>query len=296
MESTTITIEMINKQFGLFTSQILSYAILLAASGTLAMALLDAIKGLISAKSRFHKRCLMKWLNARYAEIIKADLESVLVLLGCKKPKPSHFIEEEVPGEPTITEACHQERRSKAFCELESLCSGIDLKATARPGNLFEIKEEQAFYSMETRQFAARVERSLEAVLRQPERSKLLFVILAAQHPGAAESWLKFLNECRDSSTEISPGADQKASRHLDQLVELLNDKLDSFQVNVEYTWGRMNRFAAMALGAALLLIFLLNFYPILPVIDMVLYSLLGGMVSPVAKNLVTTIKSIALK
>lgn len=293
------TLEMIKMQFDLFVGQILNYALLLAATGTLAMALLEAVKGVLSAKTRFHKYSLGKWLNMRITETSRVELDEI-----------QEFIEEhfdlrllerlsnsyEANENPTNPATADQNFRLIAVNDLESICSGVALNEATRPGLLFEIKEEQAFYSLETAQFTARVQRSLEAVLHNPERSGLLFLMLAASHPRSAIHWLNYLVASQKDKIVISPEQYQAASRHLDQLTESLNDRLDSFQVNTLYSWGRLNRFVAMLTGAALLFYILTEHFNFLSPVEAAVYSALGGMVSPVAKNLVTALRSITLK
>jgi hypothetical protein len=291
-----LSIGSINENFAAFIGVILNYAILLAASGTLAMALIEAVKGLSSAKARFHQDMVRRWLADRFLEARSVDLSGVASSLEEFLSDKKRALLFGATSDSRQVDGSDSGRESIAFLHLQNLCNGLAATEGARFPKGFQLSDELAFYSLETDQMVAKIQQSLEWVLQHPSVSPVLFLILASQHTHSALEWLKYLKTHSSADNLLSEDQQKVALQHQDALAQLLNNKLDSFQVNVLYAWGRMNRFAAISLGALLLFVFFLLYVPEMSLVRKVLFASLGGMVSPVCKDLVTAIKGVSLK
>lgn len=244
MDTSTIAVSVEN-----FSGRILDYALLLAAIGTIAMALLELIKSVTYWRRHFHRRRIERWLaNA-----------------------------------PDSTAAYQQ----------------LMLLAAGGPGNA------NVLYDQPTAKLMGQVQAAANVALDFPSKYPAFYEFIAAMplvrelRDGGddAKLWRRFSEERMEGRPRKASVADDMQARSAAQararLGNLVSRKLDVLQNAIEFDWARLNQLWSVAGGGTLLAWVLLNQKsPPSPEL-VVLLSLLGGLVAPFAKDVVSALTSL---
>jgi hypothetical protein len=244
-----------------FASNLLDYALALAAVGALAMALIELFKKLLDSRTKFHAKRWTSWMaKAGDGAIDKSD-------------------------------------RRQAYADLIQLCTGVTPGEAAdssaalidKDGSLplwhgWDPDPAYSVFSLEPSRMMGAIQDAGDMALASPDRYKALFKLFTA---GAKQSdvdaWL-------DKKADVKDRADAFA-----RLRQIFKRKLDSFQLYTEQRWASYNQFSANVVGAVVMFaaLFSLRVDLHLGAGKMVFLSLFGGVLSPVAKDLVAALRRV---
>jgi hypothetical protein len=231
------------------SGKILDYALLLAAIGTIAMALLELIKNVTYWRRHFHRRRIERWLAT--APDSKAAQQQLMLLAA----------------------------------------GGLQNAAV--------------LYDQPAAKLMGQVQAAANVALDFPSKYPAFYGFIAAMpqvrelREGAddAKIWLKFSAERMEGRPRKAGITDDMQARGAAQararLGNLVSRKLDVLQNEIEFDWARLNQLWSVASGGALLAWVLLNQKPHPSPELIVLLSLLGGLVAPFAKDVVSALTSL---
>jgi hypothetical protein len=279
-----------------FTDFLLGYVGALAAVGALSMALIEAGKKLWDSRTRFQALRWTEWMQGSlFAENLVAPADR-------QRPRD---------GAPIPLS------RSTAYGELLQLCTGVPLGAgIAAAERLFasggHLPSNHAFeranypahalFALDLEHMLGSIQEAADVALAAPREMPSLYLLMTS----GADTYdiQQWYDRGPDSMIAVADPqlADRQAIKEqadrLARLHQIVKRKLDGFQVYAGDRWASWNQTAANLMGFAALLLILLwikNDNPIgSPSYGMiVLLSLFGGVLSPVAKDLVTALKRV---
>jgi hypothetical protein len=241
---------------------ILQYAVTLAAISALAMALIELIKALGSARDRFHKWRLLQWLGqtSPAGTEVGRVYESLIQLTTGDKPAQG----------------------SKAAMD-----AGIE----ARP---WVISYGNALFALSLDKMMGQIQDAADTAMANPNLYPDLYAFLTC---GARDEdvgdWRKWAQEVPIRSADKPEDAKRQAETYA-RIRQVIRRRLDAFQVTSAYQWETINQMASMILGGVILfgsLLYLTNGSKQRDVWVLLLASLIGGIMAPVAKDLVIALK-----
>jgi hypothetical protein len=228
-----------------FSGKILDYALLLAAIGTIAMALLELVKSVTFWRRHFHRRRVGHWL-AGAPDANAAEQQLMLLAAGGKENAA----------------VLYDQPAAKLMGQIQA-AANVALDFPSKYAALYE--------------FLATVPQARELRAGADD----------------AKTWRQF-SEQRMEGRPRKAIADDVQARAATQararLGNLVSRKLDVLQNNIEFAWARLNQLWSVAGGGALLAWILLHQTPAPSPELVVLLSLLGGLVAPFAKDLVSAL------
>ncbi len=250
-------LRMMSNNLDAIAENVTDTALLLVAVATISMTFLELVKALSRARMFFHRRQIRGWIEGQ---------------------------------------AKKKEDTDRIWKELLTLAAGM-------PEN------ESALFDQPTGKLMGQVQAAVNVALDFPTRYEALYDFLRAAPggdppDGDGRRWMKFTAakygfapEDSPSSAGILPERDSRqASAERALLGNLVARKLDALQTRIEYLWARANQLLSVLMGAALLMYLLLqsNAWMITP--QAVVMSLLGGMISPFAKDIVAALSGLRRK
>ncbi|HEU5138104.1 MAG TPA: hypothetical protein VFU13_23365 [Steroidobacteraceae bacterium] len=265
---------------GELTDFILEYAIALAAVSALAMALIEGFKSLAKTRERFHMRRLHEWIVS--------------------SPIPTIQIE----GLTAETAAAHQ-FRELVFRQLMHLSTGIDLVdrslATLQSidGKHFYPSTANALFTLELEKMMGQIQDAADIALNTPEVHKELFLFLTS---GARIDDVRtWVNASRLTAAKQSDEMKKNGVEAYGRLSKYVRRRLDGLQLAANYTWAKKNQWWSIVVGGILMaasLFYLESLKPgeatnVTGWIQIIVASLLGGIVAPIAKDLVSALKKV---
>ncbi len=269
-----------------FTDYLLSYVIALAAVGALAMALIEAWKKVFDSRTKFHAKRFTAWVQ-------KSIVESVITRL---------------PGKPDPVEA---------IADILQLCTGVSrIEATnsakrlsGKGGRLpmfhaFSPDPANAIFALELERMMGAIQDAGDAALTAPQRFPALYAFMTTGgHRDDVDLWF---DNAESGFAEIAgiqqPGAlERQQVKDLTdataRLRQVMKRKLDGFQLFTGSRWASWNQAAAIVIGYGLM--FVLLFWSsgerndLLDLPEILVLSILGGVLSPIAKDLVGSLKRV---
>jgi hypothetical protein len=255
---------------------IMRYAIALAAVGTLTMALLEAYKSVFKTRDKYHMRVLRDWIM--------------------KTPMPEVPIEGLEPSRPQ-----RHPFREEVYRQLILLTTGqrgvageMTMTADRVP---WRISHEEALFSLELEKMMGQIQDAADIALSNPGTYPELYLFLTIGADAAdVLNWYRWAIEPPTSTSEDRALAKKQADTYA-RLRQLIRRRLDALQLTATYRWRTLNQFYAVAVGAVIL--FLSQVYLGIDMtkagnwIKVLLVSLSGGMLAPVAKDLVVALKRV---
>ena len=232
-----------------FSGKILDYALLLAAIGTVAMALLELIKSVTYWRRHFHRRRIERWLAT--APDSKAAHQQLMLLAA---------------GGPRNANVLYDQPAAKLMGQVQAAANvALDFPS-----------KYSAFY---------------EFIAAMPQVREL------RDGGDDAKLWRRFSAERMEGRPRKASVADDVQARGAAQararLGNLVSRKLDVLQNEIEFAWARLNQLWSVAGGGTLLAWVLLNQKPHPSPELVVLLSVLGGLVAPFAKDVVSALTSL---
>lgn len=257
---------------------ILKYAIVLAAVGALTMALVEAYKSLFKTREKYHMRILYKWVAA--SPIPWKTIEKLHLTL-----KEKNFHESVYRQIIHLTTGVSAERPELSY-ELER--------------GLFTLSPENALFALELEKMMGQIQDAADMALSNPTIYPELYLLLTVgANPVDVENWYHWSVLPPTTVSEEKEKAKAQADTY-SRLHQIMRRHLDGLQLTASYRWKQLNQFYAVLIGAVLLFIGLISIEWGTDALDkggtwikIVLASLIGGMVAPVAKDLVVALKKV---
>jgi hypothetical protein len=109
-------------------------------------------------------------------------------------------------------------------------------------------------------------------------------------HTEDKDVWQKFISK-EEQSSENEVAQATKARARIDHFV---SRKLDAFQTRTEYIWARRNQYYAVSAASCFLYSLLL--YRHVPIFPAFILAVFGGMISPLAKDVVSALSGLRTK
>lgn len=254
---------------GGFTDYILDYAIALAAVGALAMALLEAAKKLLDSRTRFHAKRWTAWMMKS--------------------------------GEPALDAG----GRRQAYTDLIQLCTGVTgAEADAASSRLvdgsgslplwhgWDPPPANAVFSLETARMMGAIQDAGDTALASPRRYAALFRLITS---GADKADIDLWVEKGQSAAPRTNDETKALADAFARLRQVFKRKLDAFQLYTEQRWANYNQLAANALGAVIMGVALWKLRRTYHIdeLSMMVLALFGGILSPIAKDLVSALRRV---
>jgi len=229
-----------------FSGKILDYALLLAAIGTIAMALLELIKSVTFWRRHFHRKRIERWLAT--APDAKAAYQQLMLL---------------ATGGIESAAVLYDQPTAKLMGQIQA-AANVALDFPSKYG---------AFY---------------EFIAAAPQVREL------RESGDDAKLWRRFSEERMEGRPRKVSAADDVQARGAAQararLGNLVSRKLDVLQNQIEFAWARLNQLWSVLGGGALLAWILLKQQPAPSPQLVLLLSVLGGLVAPFAKDVVSAL------
>ncbi|MGP0591479.1 hypothetical protein ACTRXD_02935 [Nitrospira sp. T9] len=257
---------------GSMSDFILQYALALTATSVLAVALLEAWKSLRKTRERFLMHQLYRWIS--------------------KGRMPPNY---EGP----------YKFHDQVYRQLVLLTTGQDLDpryALDRiQGGRFKLDPSNALFALEIERMMGQIQGAADIVLSNPAVYPEFYSFLTL---GASEYDINLWQvESRrvPHETENSQTMKDRVDA-FSRLSQFVKRRLDSLQITMNYQWANWNQLRSIVLGAVLLFISLayieismsaLNLINPLTWLRIFIASLVGGIVAPVAKDLVVALKKV---
>ena len=283
-------IDSIAKALETMTSGMAGIAVLVAGIGALAMALIEAIKGLFPVRALFHRGELQHWFEGRHASL---DVSAMGIphdaLPSAAQPAAAYtqLLRLAIGGEEYQT-ALFEQAPEKMFGQIQAAVNiAMDFPDTAP--DLYEFLTHDPSWPA----------KGVERVAHKVAMAKAAADAKHAATPRPDQDvWRDFARDLHGG--KVNPRAEKVAERGdylaanqaRQRLDNLVRRRLDALQTRVAYRWARGNQIAGFLVAFALALIALLQLPN--PNYGMsVLLAIVAGFIAPPAKDLVAALKQI---
>lgn len=236
-----------------FNGSILDYAILLAAVGTVTMALIELLKSVFDIRLNFHQWRVKKWIGDSAAHD-----ELLLVASG------------------GMVEMIAQ--------------TGLTTFATG------ETPLADAIYDQPTEKMLGQFQAAVNLIMDFPNLYPKAYEFIASPLPGHGTSgdmelWREVAGKL--AAGEAVPDERSRAATQARARINtIVARRLDGFQNATQYLWAELNQRASFLLGAVLII--LLSGPS--PGLHAVLFAVIGGLVAPFAKDVVSALSGLKTK
>jgi hypothetical protein len=286
----------------LLTNFLLKYITPLAAVGALSMALIELGKKLLDSRTKFQTLRWITWMQQTGGQGANHQPNGVAPVIAAQR---SGEIE-------------------RALTQLLQLCTGVSIveaedaaRALIASGGKLPLlyawsrSPAHSVFALDLSRMMGSIQEAADIALASPGPYESLFRFMTlGSDPTDVTNWLK-KGPAAALNVDGLPDADQKRvireqAERFARLRQIVKRKLDGFQLYTGDRWGTWNQFAANIVGFIVMFSSLLylnwvarnvslnapellsSFTPtIIPI------SLLGGILSPVAKDLVNALKSV---
>jgi hypothetical protein len=279
-----------------FTDSLLAYVGALAAVGALSMALIEAGKKLMDSRTRFQALRWTEWMQ-------KSAFEESLV---SDTRKENQNKRSELPL-----------GRETAYGELLQLCTGVPVRvAVAAAERLFASRGHlplthsfqrsdfpaHAVFALDLEHMLGSIQEAADVTLAAPHETPSLYLLMTAgADPDDIREWYNKGPSSMIAIVDPKPEDRQAIKDQADRftrLRQIVKRRLDGFQVYTGDRWASWNQTWANLTGIAALFTILLWIKSADPAGSpsytmIVVLSLFGGILSPVAKDLVTALKRV---
>ena len=272
----------------LFTSFLIGYLTALAAVGALAMAAIEFAKKVFDWRTRFHARRVVGFVHATTAE--RTAKSRALAITG---GSPPDAVLAELLQLGTGVTAADAGEKARA---LIASTGRIPLWHAGRRDPAY------ALFALEIEKMMNAIQEAGDIALNAPHDYPHLYLLMTS---GASEddvaAWYTRGERVMSAAAgpELNPALREDVKRLGDQFTRLrqvMKRRLDAFQLYTSDSWASWNQLWANVVGAVTMLGILLwmrgTSDPNAPGVPLlVVLSLLGGVLSPVAKDLLTLLK-----
>ena len=286
---------------GTLIDKVLDYAILLAAVGAVAMALVEAFKKLVDVRAKFHARRWTRFMKLNgyaapqspdkddaFVQLLQLSCgvnpqearEAVLELTGGAGPHPRPRLGMRGPTDL-------DKRLDKARLEHN--------KRVWKPTLVGQPKAAYSVFAQSTDQMVGTLGDAADVALASPTSYESLFEFLVQ---GAEQKDIDAWKNPK-ASAPAEPGESDKAKKKravaareaagaLSRLRLVARRKLAAFQLFTAQAWASWNQLWANALGVVIMAAVLFKLDR--PLIELVIGAVFGGVLSPVAKDVVSAL------
>jgi hypothetical protein len=278
-----------------WTNFITAYAVTLAATGALAMALLEAFKRLLGIRVIYHQRALKQWLSGGILLTPKnletlTNLESVKTLAARLKDAGKDFRPYK-QGDPGF---CHS-----ALRQIIARASGLpaaQIDPTPRCRPIWGIDSERTLYNLSLEKMMGQLQEAADVVLDNPQHHLEAYLLLTnTAAPDDVDQALQFAMMPHGQARELDDSQREYYAGVSNRIQQAVQRQLDSFQLRAGHYWASANQYAAVILGAVLLFVAIylsvgtgsLSFW------TMLMMSVLGGFIAPIAKDLLVGLRRV---
>jgi len=289
LQSASGTPESVIATVNRFTDFLLGYVGALAAVGALSMALIEAGKKLFDSRTRFQALRWTQWLQ-------RSPFETSLLPLSNTGQSLSLAL---AYGE--LLQLCTGVPRAEANGAAERLLAdGGHL--SARHAYLRPQLPAHALFALDLARMMGSIQEAADVALASPRQSPSLYLLMTSgADPTDIRRWY---DEGPDSMIAIAdpdPQDRRAIKEHADRfarLRQIVKRKLDGFQLYASDRWASWNQTVANLVGIValfLILVWVKNTSPSASpgYLTIVFLSLFGGILSPLAKDLVTALKRV---
>jgi hypothetical protein len=268
-----------------FTDFLLGYVGALAAVGALSMALIEAGKKLFDSRTRFQALRWTQWLQRSPFDSSAFKSERSLSL-------------------------------NSAYAELLQLCTGVPLAEAGEAADRLLIDggrlptrhaflrpqfPAHALFALDLQRMMGSIQDSADTALASPRELPSLYLLMTSGADRAdIKTWYDDGPDSMIAIVEPTPENRRAIKEHADRFARLrqvVKRKLDGFQVYTGDRWGSWNQTVANIVGIValfLILVWVKRTSPDSPgYLTIGLLSLLGGILSPLAKDLVSALKRV---
>lgn len=292
------SVETLSEALQNISDRVLKYAILLAAVGTVSMALIELFKSFFNVRMLFNSWRVDGWIrdaneNA-YRDLIALASGSKLPL----EPEPSWFgtvkriIAPKGAPRPHIGEI---------FSPIGWLIGFL----------LGQVDSSNVLFDQPSEQMAAQFRAAIAVVLEYPHLHEELYRFLAEADEGtpfsdATDEGRWFLFKKSADTAQADEGTARLASEARKRLTGAVMRRVDTFQAETQSLWTELNQRMAVIVGIAVALIVQLVVLPsdgtgqdgpgAADWARMILLSVVGGMVAPFAKDIVSALSGMRTK
>lgn len=303
------------------TASLSTYLMALAGTSALVVALLEAYKKLFSVRGKYHRTAVIRWL-AQDSASIKGELSVAKpgILSAVALGGGDHYDVPEKRAAHTIDSGKAYSPEA-AYAEFFHLTSGQAKPTTPHPSHAVMRWRgvDRAVFELETARMMSQIQDAADAVLNNPELYPNLYAFLTRGASAEdASDWLKYI------TAPPSTGPTKQDSDRYGRIKMLMKRQLDAFQTVTSCRWEDLNQWWAMLVGAVILFIALVigadpgfeneAFDPLkslkegwknvdasiidgdkskTPFLGLLLKAALGGVLAPLAKDLLNSISSI---
>jgi hypothetical protein len=268
-------IDLIEPAIRTFTDFLLRYFVALVAVGALAMALIELWKKMRHSETRFHAKHLTAWFAA------------------------------DTPPSPRVDAAVTQ----GAYAELIHLTTSVPMASASttavsllaeqgiKAGPLWVAHQaDYALFALSLERMMGHVQDAADSALNNPRRYPALYIFVTAGADEADVAAWRELAESRRPGRDEPEEARRRAELYA-RLHQIVKRRLDGFQLYTKQRWVNWNQLTANIVGALVLFAGLLwssvdmKYPPSLAA--MIAMSLLGGVLAPVAKDMVAALQKV---
>lgn len=271
------------------TDDLLRLGVLVAGIGALAMAIVEAIKGLFPVRALFHRGEIRHWFEGRHASL---DVSAMGIphnaLPSAAQPDAAftQLLRLAIGGEEYQT-ALFEQAPEKMFGQIQAAVNiALDFPDTAP--DLYEfLTHDPAWPTKGVERVARKVAMANAAAEAKHE----------AQRPDQ-DVWREFARELHAGrvnarAAKVEDRGDYLAANQARQRLDnLVRRRLDALQTRIAYRWSRGNQVASFLVAFALSLIALLQVREPNYVASVFL-AVIAGFLAPPAKDLVAALKQI---
>jgi hypothetical protein len=270
-----------------FVDFLLKYFVALAAVGAFSMALIEFWKKLRDLRARYQACAVTRWLiteKINYGEISVKRHRDALA------PQLSSAYAEMI--ELTCGVSSPQaERTAKTLIESGGSLGGFFWLAP---------RAEHALFSLDLDRLLGHIQDAADMALNNPYRYPGLFLFLThGASAGDVRAWLAQADALPKGKTFDREAAKERADLYA-RLHQTVKRKLDAFQLYTGFRWVNWNQLWSNVVGAVVMFVALLwiqhsaegSARPLHPA-ALVLLSLLGGMLAPIAKDIVVALQKV---
>ena len=284
------------------TDFLLRYLIPLAAVGALSMALIEFGKKIFDKRTKFHTLRWIRWMQ-------RTEVERDHPVVG-KAPKGA--------------EAARSPDTERALAQLLQLCTGVSAtEGDDAARDLFDSgghlplwyawsrSPAHAVFALDLARMMGSIQEAADIALATPSQYESLYRFMTkGADPKDVIDWLSrgpaaMLNLDNLSEADQKKVVKEQAERFA-RLRQIVKRKLDGFQLYTGDRWASWNQFAANIVGFVVMFVVLLYSHwlrrnaPLTAIavansfsLSILPISLLGGILSPVAKDLVTALQRV---
>ena len=252
-----------------FADFLLEYFLVLAAAGALAMAIVELFKKLLDARTRFHARRVTRWLTEWGAGSPEALGELLHLAAGVRK--------------------------EDADCRARAL---IKDKGALQGWIWMNNDQANTAFALEIERMMACFQDAAELALTSPVLYPNLFdFITSAAEQVDRDKWRTEATETITAAESTADKMKARAERYA-RLRQAVKRKLDAFQTFTDMQWANRTQFwsnvvGIAVLGAAFIAVHLTTGLQSQDWPLAVVFSVLGGMLAPLAKDVVTALQQV---